>query len=307
MDKSLLDRLDESPVYFRANGETLLGILTTPKYQSSKTAVIVLTGRGFPSPNRNRLSVHLCRCLAELGFSALRFDYHGIGESTGVAEGFDLSKPFVHDLDGAITHLKGDGFDKFVLIGSCFGARTALSLGPTVTGLAGLILIAVPLHEDAGAELAFRLSSSEYVRRALRARTLRRLFQAQHRERYLSLIRSKLAILGTNGRNPSSPKAGASRTLTGSFSRSLEAILARKVPVLFIYGSNDRYYHQFKRASELGLGDLLNDGRELLTVTELDGNVHGFTNIEAQAEVIEVTSSWLQDQVMNQRNRRPGE
>lgn len=187
-------RLAESPVYFKAGDETLFGILTVPRNREIDTAAIMLTGRGFPSYNRNRLSVHLGRRLADLGFATLRFDYHGVGESSGVVDGFDIDRPFVQDLRGAFDFLASEGLTRYVLIGSCFGARTALALASEIEGLRGLIMVAVPLHDDAGAELALRLSTRESLKRGLSVRRIRRLFDARHRSRYLSVLRSKLAV-----------------------------------------------------------------------------------------------------------------
>ena len=82
---------EESPVFFKAANHQLFGILTEPTGDPLGTVVIPLSGGGTPlSTNRNRFSVRLCREVARLGFHALRFDYHGIGESEGQVAPFEL-------------------------------------------------------------------------------------------------------------------------------------------------------------------------------------------------------------------------
>ena len=93
---------DETPVFIHAGEETLSGILGFPARDSSGLGVIVLAGgwRGT-SAGRNRVMVRLCRRLMASGFHTLRFDYAGVGESTGTQK-LTLADPSVEDLLGAV-------------------------------------------------------------------------------------------------------------------------------------------------------------------------------------------------------------
>jgi dienelactone hydrolase len=146
-------RFQEYPISFRAGKETLFGLLSTPQGDGPSTAVLVLGGGGTTPTaiGRNRFFVTLCRRLAALGYDALRFDYHGLGDSTGKAD-FRLDRPFLEDLEGAVALVGGRGIPSYALVGSCFGARTALSGGPSLPGLKGLVLLAPPLRDFALSE-----------------------------------------------------------------------------------------------------------------------------------------------------------
>jgi dienelactone hydrolase/acyl carrier protein len=139
---------NDHPVFFPAGDDDLFGILTSPCVEGNGTAVTMLTGGGYvTSMHRNRTYVRLSRRLAELGYHGLRFDYHGTGESGGTADRFELHRPFVGDLEAALAWLRGQGIDRHVLVGSCFGSRTALACAPGLAGLAGVVLLSPPARD----------------------------------------------------------------------------------------------------------------------------------------------------------------
>lgn len=136
------------PVFFPAGGERLFGVFTAPSGDAHGTAVTMLTGGGYiTSTHRNRLYVRLARRLAGLGYHSMRFDYRGTGESTGTIDGFLLDQPFVEDVLGAVEWVEGQGVVRHVLVGSCFGARTALAAADHVSGLDSAVLLSAPVRD----------------------------------------------------------------------------------------------------------------------------------------------------------------
>src|SRR5712692_11849346 len=142
----------EIPVRFRAGEEEIFGILSEPLTTARGVGVVLLNA----TSDRNRFLPRLARRLAGSGFHVLRFDYHGFGESSGPFTGTalkhamitltTLEEPFTHDLLGAVAELQRRGIDKIMLIGRCFGSRTALSGVQQIQGLRGVALISMPLH-----------------------------------------------------------------------------------------------------------------------------------------------------------------
>lgn len=134
--------------FFPAGDEMLFGVLTRPYQPRSDLVVTMLTGGGYvTSTHRNRLNVRLARHLAAAGHHAFRFDYHGTGESGGTAESFYLDTPFDEDLRGAIKWLESQGLSRHVLVGTAFGARTALVTAPDISGLESVVLITPALTD----------------------------------------------------------------------------------------------------------------------------------------------------------------
>lgn len=151
-----MDGPEESLCFFPAAGEMLFGALTRPRRPRSDVVVTMLTGGGYiTSTHRNRLNVRLARRVASAGYNAFRFDYHGTGESGGTAESFYLDSPFVDDLRGAISWLESQGLSRHVLVGTAFGARTALVAAPAMSGVEGVVLI-VPALTDVDRTVRWR-------------------------------------------------------------------------------------------------------------------------------------------------------
>ena len=89
---------------------------------------MLLRGAGWrPSSGPRRTQVRLARRLAAAGLHGVRFSYHGVAESSGQSEEIvRLDQPFVEDVDAVVRWLAGRDL-RPVLVGNCFGARTALS------------------------------------------------------------------------------------------------------------------------------------------------------------------------------------
>ncbi len=302
-DARSVDTRQEAPVFFPAGEETLFGIITRPIGESVGTAVLVMPGGGAPlSTNRNRLSVRLCRRLATDGYYAMRFDYHGVGESTGVVERFRLHEPFVDDVVGAVRCIARRGVSRFILVGSCFGARTALSAASAIRHLEALVLISAPIRdfeqgEKKGTKLAVEWSLWQYGLRGLHPRVLRGLLDRRRRRIYAKLLLTKWRAIsaGTWQRLGFRERVDAVRLapISAEFIASLKSVTDRGVPVLIVYGTADEFYEEFRRASASELGRVLRRGRELVEVTTIRGPVHGFMTVESQDAVLELVTDWI--------------
>ena len=293
----------ETPVFFDADEGTLFGFFGRPTTDPVGAAIVTLPGGSTPlSTNRNRFSVRVCRQMAGLGYHSLRFDYHGAGESTGMIERLDLAQPFIHDLHAAVGWLEDRGIREFVFVGSCFGGRTALSSAPGISGVKGVVMVSPPVRDEAMGErstvtAALEWSVGQYVRRALRPRTLAGLLDANHRAVYARYIRTKLRALSarrTNGSSSSAAEAPSPVLPAGpNLLEPLAALVERRVPVLFIYGSTEVHYKEFLTAREGELGEILERAGDLVEVVTVPGRVHGFPSLRVQESAAELVSDWV--------------
>jgi pimeloyl-ACP methyl ester carboxylesterase len=201
----------ETPFFADVGSQMLFGILTEPCRTPHGPAVVLLRGGGQgPSSGRNQVSARTCRSLAERGFASVRFDYAGVGESTGEVERFSLARPATNDAIACIQWLRDRGLRRFVLMGGCFGARTALECVDLVDGLEGLILLALPVRDKEKDDIGTRLIVSDrtvwhYARRGFRPRAIRGLFDQRTRRAYARAIRGAWASGSTRApeRDPS--------------------------------------------------------------------------------------------------------
>jgi dienelactone hydrolase len=279
---------DERPVYFTAGGETLFGVITMPKAEPLGIGFVILCGGAIPiSPNRNRHSVHLCRHLATLGYTSFRFDYHGAGESTGLVSRVDLGRTHVDDALGAVQVLRDHGAGRIVIAGSCGGARNALAAAKSVADLDSLILFDMPLRtyergkDRAHERAAQQWSLGQYVRRALRPRTIRGIFDRRLRKAYGAFARERLRAAKEGSRRPEPSEQHQERTAS-SVLEELRGVALRGIPTLLVYGDADEYYPDVEAGLKGELGTILRKASPTMELTVLPGEVHGFASLEMQ-------------------------
>ncbi len=285
-DAVLAPAPEEIPVFFPAGGETLFGILTRPAAQPKGVGVILLAVRA--TFHRNRVAVLLARRLAGLGFHVLRFDYHGLADSTGTAT-FHLDQPFVDDVEGAVRRMREEGVEEFVLVGQCFGARTALAAAARLDGMAGAVLVALPVLDWSG-KTAQKLGARQLARRGIRPSSLRALRNRERRRAYLRLVLAKGRMLRGRPRKAENPASLVSPVVL----RPLEQLVKGRVPVVFLYGTQDGYYQDFRQALQGRIGDLFRHHPDLLHLSdEIEGQVHGYRELSVQEPFLEVAEDWI--------------
>ncbi|MFT3709009.1 MAG: hypothetical protein QM817_15285 [Archangium sp.] len=105
--------------------QILMGILTEPapeRVRAGAPAIVVSNVGLNPRMGPQRVWVDLSRSLAQLGFTTLRFDLNGLGDSLPRRGGEGDIERAAIDLQEALDFLqKKRGFERFVLIGMCSG------------------------------------------------------------------------------------------------------------------------------------------------------------------------------------------
>jgi exosortase A-associated hydrolase 1 len=114
----------ETALTFACGGEVLLGIVSLPE-QPRHVGVLIIVGGPQYRVGSHRQFVLLARRLAAAGFPTMRFDYRGMGDSSGSPRAFD---DVSEDIAAAIAALRGacPTVRKVVLWGLCDAASAAL-------------------------------------------------------------------------------------------------------------------------------------------------------------------------------------
>ncbi len=276
----------EYPTYFPAGEETLFGILTEPVGDPNGVNVLTLCGGGWiPGSHRGSMWVRLGREYAEAGYRSFRFDYHGVGESTGDVR-FDMNLPLIKDARAALSTLADGSSGRSVVVGTCFGGRTAGALA-AVTRPAGVAFLAVPVL---GAK-----STGELMRRAASPRVLRNVFKAEHRRQYWKIIVRRFKRIKNAVASRGSHGIEGKRMFIDDF----EVLVRREIPCLLAYGSDDPEYAEFLEASADGrLARAIEKAGDLVQVVVVPGQMHGFASAEAQQHVIDVVREWLDTTIL---------
>jgi len=284
----------ETPVVFRSEDDDLFGIVRSPSSSPLATGVVILPGGRYAvSAGRNRVAVRLSERLAAVGYHVLRFDYHGVGDSSGTVGEFRLDRPFVGDLEAAVECLGSFGVERLVLVGDCFGARIALASIDRVPSVHALVLVSLPLRdyargESSAARMAERESVGRYARKGLRADVWRSLRNPARRHTYRVLIRTKTRQIMRSMTTGGTPDPWLSEKVIDQFDQVSRA----RIPALVLYGTDEDDFADFERARRGALGPVLARSPQI-EVETVPGHVHAFRSVAVQKQFLDIATRWV--------------
>src|SRR5262245_17124568 len=106
--------------------QSLVGIITEPtevKSDSPRPGIILLNAGLIHRIGPSRLYVKIARVLTGIGFTVLRFDFSGTGDSRVREDNLPFEQSAVDEVREAMNSLKETrGIEQFLLIGHCSGA-----------------------------------------------------------------------------------------------------------------------------------------------------------------------------------------
>jgi pimeloyl-ACP methyl ester carboxylesterase len=282
-------------VFFEAGFAELFGVFTRPTVGALGVAIIMLSGgAGLPSPWRNRTWVRMARRLAARGFHSLRFDYHGTGESTGPGEEKLLDRPFLRDLEAAVRFVESNGVHDIVLIGPCFGARTALAGAPTISRLRGVAFIPLPVRDYEPEWMPSRFAQKPHPHPVSSRVAWKRLLDAERWRAYTKRTVGKLHVaLQRFARRRDRRSLSQSHGVTPVVVDQLSHLVDRAVPVLMVYGTDEPFYADFIEGRAGPLGSVLDRGADFVRISVVEGRVHGLTSTAVQDAVLDEVEQWL--------------
>lgn len=282
----------ERPVTIDAPGGRLFGVLTpaadAPAHGSApaRPCVVAFTR---PRAHRNRMFVELSRRLAASGFTAFRFDYHGCGDSGGASGFLNPGQPYRDDALAVLRALREHhGQSRFVLVGSCFDARTAFSaFDGEAAAIDAIVFMAAPLMElDTLTDAQSERKDWKHLWKALGNAENWRTLGSPGRWRHMSRVVTRIAgrSLGrTAGDSPLSP----------SFERHLRAFAASRARALFLYGADDAETVSLHVAERTTFARLDADVRRRIEIELWPGAIHSFLDVARQREVLDRVTGWI--------------
>jgi exosortase A-associated hydrolase 1 len=127
------------PVAFACGQDWLLGVLTRPEKPRSRGVLIVVGGPQYRAGS-HRQFVLLANDLAAQGYAVMRFDYRGMGDSTGEPRTFENVE---EDLRAAVDHFlsRVPEVTEVVVWGLCDAASAALFYSHRDRRVAGIALL----------------------------------------------------------------------------------------------------------------------------------------------------------------------
>src|SRR5499433_2699330 len=141
--------MKEEAVQF-GEGKALVGIVSSvPHVSGNKPAVLLLNPGIVHRAGPGRIYVKIARALAARGFTVLRFDFSGIGDSAVRLDNRRFEESSVDETRAAMSFLHATrGCDCFILMGGCSGAAVALETAGLDRRAIGVIAINFPARTD---------------------------------------------------------------------------------------------------------------------------------------------------------------
>lgn len=136
-------RISEQAVLF-GSWTSLVGIVTKAVSPASanRPAIVILNTGIIHRVGHHRMFVTMSRALGAVGYTVLRFDFSGIGDSYPRYDGLSLVDACMAEIREALDWLERDGAaSRMILIGLCSGADHAVLYGHTDPRIVGLVLM----------------------------------------------------------------------------------------------------------------------------------------------------------------------
>jgi pimeloyl-ACP methyl ester carboxylesterase len=280
----------ESVIHFQNEGETIYGVLHQPE-KPNGVAVIFLHGWPGNRIGPHRMFVTFARRLSDLGFSCLRIDFRGRGDSEGSTEGASI-KGMISDVSRAVDFmLERLGPVRLHLLGICSGGKVAVGASAQDDRIQGLALWSA----EAIGNLRSRAARANKSAKALRT-YLNKLMSWETWKKILTLrvnTRMVRKAIATDEK-PRDAEVVEETVL-------LDKFRSYKGPVQFVFGSNDpdtrfaaQAYTVFCRKHGIRH-----------ECHEIAGANHSFYSIAWEREVMDLTERWLVAQAAPDRPSRP--
>ena len=271
--------VQEKPFIFENRQQKLYGILHQPEGLQKQTAVIFLHGWGTYRIGPHRLFVEAAREFAAAGFTCLRFDFRGRGESEGDVAGTTLLG-MIDDAKQAVKEMqKQQGISQIVLLGLCSGGEVAVGAAASDQNVNGLVLLSTPLlGRQAKTEDDVRKtanSARSYWQKLFLPGTWAKVFS--FRVNYRVIFKVLFGHLQHKNNGKPMKEAGL-----------LEKFKGYKGACLFIYGGMDPEASSSEKAYREVTAK--NGKTNFSTIPEAN---HNFYSVAWKQELIKQVSEWL--------------
>ena len=284
------------------DAQNLAGILTQPQADAgpdSGLAFVLLNAGIIHRIGPGRLNVKLARRLAAAGFTSLRFDLSGIGDSQTAESTVSFQAQAVADIRAAMDYLQASrSMRRFALVGLCSGADNGFATALADPRVVWLVMLDPNAYPTWKTRLRFQLIRLRHP--STIGASLRRLIR---------LVLGRPRQLGDQGGGqpqsddtPDRDRYVRPKPTLAELAAGLTSVLDRGGAVVAIYSGSS--LRQFNDSRQLD---------EALQPFGLAGRIgcrfwadvnHTFTELSAQSVLIDTIVAWARDQAARRDGAR---
>ena len=287
----------ELPFVFSCQSDDLIGVIHQPEVTSNIGVLVVVGGPQY-RVGSHRQFVLLARMLADNGISVMRFDYRGMGDSSGLVCDFsDIDD----DIRSAIDefYLQCSDLTGVVIWGLCDAASASAFYAYQDKRVKGLVLLNPWVFTEQGAAKTYL--KHYYLQRLCSPALWRKVFSFQfdYQKSFSSIALMLKKIVLPSIENASLMRQGVIDLVDPNLSlpdRVRDCLLRFKSPILFILSGRDLTADEFRGVvKSCEKWQLLLEGCEVSTV-DLAGMDHTFSSQKWRDEVSQITLKWVKEQ-----------
>ena len=271
----------EEAVVFPCGEEELVGVFALPEQSGPRGVLIVVGGPQYRAGSHRQFTL-LARYLAQRGIASLRFDYRGMGDSSGASRTFEGAE---EDIRAAVDRLveRLPAPREVVIWGLCDAASAALIYAQADPRVSGLILVNPWVRTEAG-------SARAQLRHYYGARLLQASFWQKLAQGEFNPARAARSFGGSLMRSIRRSRNHARKPLPERMEAGLRGFRGR---VLLILSGKDLTAQEFNSLvkSSPSWQGLLREPR--VTRFEMPGANHTFSRRDWREQVLTWTSAWL--------------
>ena len=290
---------DELAVSFPCGGDWLTGILSLPTgaVPCAKRGVLIVVGGPQYRVGSHRQFVLLARSLAASGFATFRFDYRGMGDSTGAARDYTaIDGDLRAAVDEFFRHVPA--MEEVVIWGLCDGASAAMFYAGQDPRIGGLVLLNPWARTENS--LAGTTLKHYYRARLLQPELWKKLLGGRFDWRasatgFFRLVHSALRGRSAAGKSDATQASltAASSSVPGLHERMWQGMQAFRGKVLLITSGNDLTAKEF-----LDMANASASWRRTLSSARVQRHTlqpadHTFSRREWRDQVAGWTADWV--------------
>ena len=273
----------------------LVGIVTVPESErltQCDKAVVFLNAGILHRIGQNRLYVKMARMLSEMGLLCFRFDYSGIGDSVVADTADQQSVRIINETKAALDYLQTTyGVEKFVLAGSCSGARDAVNIATEDDRVVGAIGINIGLKPGLATYLRSKLFDFSAYKRLVSGKV--NIGKVSH------FIVSKFKKDNTVKKpavEVDMAKSDSDKIYSrGHYLEMLPQLNERKVDMLFLCSQWDPSLDSMRQILKKTSASL--NYPELITSDVIDDADHDFNTIAHQTQLLDKIKTWARERL----------
>jgi len=296
-------------------GQTLFGTLHRPaRARAGLPAVLLLSPGVKMRVGPGRLYVPLTEMLCDEGYTVLRFDFFGLGDSEGdlaekmlpdVYNHIEVGR-YVDDTLAAIEWLTSKGFKRFVLGGLCGAAITALLAAQREPRVDGLLSLGMTVTLASNAATPGKYMSGAQLDE-MRGLYLRKLFNPRawwnfltFRSDYSVMWHSMLRVIRKPAPKPvaASPEATVPPEQRGNanplFPPAYFAFLRRGGHALMLFSEKDRLYSEYEEKFVQPYAASLKEVAAQIETHLVPNANHVLSLHEWRREMVDKSRGWLE-------------